>query len=135
MADELISRQKIIKLLELLARHEDDFRQSVILGVVHTIKNIPAVNAVVLPCKVGDTVYVIWGEEIVEATVYCLRPFVYKDHTEFRGNAICVIKDPFFNDGRLMKHDLFVVFGFDTFLTREEAEATLKERREENAAD
>lgn len=46
MADELISRQKIIKLLELLARHEDDFRQSVILGVVHTIKHAPAVDAV-----------------------------------------------------------------------------------------
>lgn len=46
MADDLISRQKIINLLELLARHEDDFRQSVILGVVHTIKHVPAVDAV-----------------------------------------------------------------------------------------
>lgn len=51
MAD-LIDRRKLMKLFESLARHEDDFRQSVILGMVHTIKAVPAVDAVeVVRCK------------------------------------------------------------------------------------
>lgn len=86
---------------------------------------------ILLPCSVGDTVYVIWGNEVVEAVVSCMRPFIAKNYTEFRGNAICTIEDPFFDDGRLMQHELFIVFGFDTFITREEAEAVLDERRNE----
>lgn len=102
--------------------------------VKRIIREIPAVDAVVLPCKVGDTVYVIWGKEVVEAVVHCIRPFIFENQTEFRGNAICTIEDPFFDDGRLMKHELFIVFGFDAFITREEAEAVLDERRSENNA-
>lgn len=37
-ADALISE------LELLARHEDPFRQSIILGVVETIRSIPTID-------------------------------------------------------------------------------------------
>ena len=124
-------------LIDRQAALEKSFDIGIFSNVVsaYDIATLPAVNAVVLPCKVDDTVYVIWGKDIVEATVYCIRPFIFEDHTEFRGNAICVIEDPFFDDGRLMKHDLFIIFGFDAFLTYEEAKAVLKERREENAAD
>lgn len=45
MAD-LIDRQKIIEQLELLAKYEDPYDRSVVLGVVHTIKCAPAVDAV-----------------------------------------------------------------------------------------
>ena len=45
MAD-LISREAVIEQLELLAKYEDSFSQSVILGVVHTIKCAPSVDAV-----------------------------------------------------------------------------------------
>ena len=34
----LIDADSLIEDLELLAKHEENFRQSVILGVVHTIK-------------------------------------------------------------------------------------------------
>ena len=50
--DELISRGALIEQLELLATHEDDWRQSCILGIVHTISKAPAVDAVeVVRCK------------------------------------------------------------------------------------
>lgn len=45
-ADELISRGALIEQLERLAVHEDDWRQSCILGIVHTIAKAPAVDAV-----------------------------------------------------------------------------------------
>ena len=130
MADDLISREAVMDIL-----HEcggDEMYPPNMVEMRGRMQRLSTVDAVMLPCKIGDTVYVIWGVEIVEATVCCHRPFIYKDRTEFRGNAICIIEDPFFNDGRTMKHELFIVFGFDAFLTHEEAEAALKERREEN---
>ena len=42
----LIDANALAKDFELLAKYEDSFRQSVILGVVHTIKARPAVDAV-----------------------------------------------------------------------------------------
>ena len=42
--DELISRGALIDQLERLATHENDWRQSCILGIVHTINNAPAVD-------------------------------------------------------------------------------------------
>ena len=45
----LIDADSLIEDLELLAKHEENFRQSVILGVVHTIKARSTIDAV----KVG----------------------------------------------------------------------------------
>lgn len=81
---------------------------------------------VVPPCKVGDTVYLTYGDCVIEAEVTCIRPFVFKDKTEFRGNAAWRYEDPFYNDGRILEQDMFIVFGKTAFLTREEAEAALK---------
>ena len=112
MADELISREAVIEQLELLAKYEDSFRQSVILGVVHTIKCAPSVNAVVLPCKVGDTVYRLlwshggkkrWNFHIAEQRVKNLHDIV----------------------------DCIEGLNKTVFLTREEAEKAL-EGREDN---
>lgn len=48
----LIDADSLIDDLELLAKHEEDFRQSVILGVVHTIKAQRTIDAVkVVRCK------------------------------------------------------------------------------------
>ena len=48
----LIDVNSLIEDLELLAKHEDSLRQSVILGVVHTIKARSTVDAVeVVRCK------------------------------------------------------------------------------------
>lgn len=43
---EYIEREALVSDLEFLARHQDGFRQSVILGVVHTIKCVPAADVV-----------------------------------------------------------------------------------------
>lgn len=52
MENDLISRSALIEQLERLATHEDDWRQSCILGIVHTIANAPAVDAVeVVRCR------------------------------------------------------------------------------------
>ena len=42
----LIDADVLIEDLELLAKHEESFRQSIILGVVHTIKTQNTVDAV-----------------------------------------------------------------------------------------
>ena len=54
MADEkrLIDANSLIEDLELLAKHEEGFQQSVILGVVHTVKARRTVDAVeVVRCR------------------------------------------------------------------------------------
>lgn len=54
MASEklLIDATPLVEDLELLAKHEDSLRQSVILGVVHKIKTQSSIDAVeVVRCK------------------------------------------------------------------------------------
>ena len=47
-----INADSLIEDLELLANHEESFRQSVILGVVHTVKAQKTIDAVeVVRCK------------------------------------------------------------------------------------
>ena len=47
-----INADSLIEDLELLAKHEESFRQSVILGVVHTVKAQKTIDAVeVVRCK------------------------------------------------------------------------------------
>lgn len=49
---QLIYVNVLVKDLELLAKNEDSFRQSVILGVVQTVKAQPTVDAVeVVRCR------------------------------------------------------------------------------------
>lgn len=43
---EYIEREALVNNLELLARHEDKFRQNVILGIVKTICNTKAADVV-----------------------------------------------------------------------------------------
>lgn len=42
----LIDADSLIEDLEFLAKHEDNFRQSVILGIVHTVKAQKTIDAV-----------------------------------------------------------------------------------------
>lgn len=82
-----------------------------------------------LPCSIGDTVYTVIYQKVYEAEVICIRPFVFKDYVEYRGNVIITFEDPFYHDGRPLEQELFCVFGKDTFLTREEAEKKLEEMK------
>lgn len=86
-----------------------------------------------LPCSIGETVYTVSCKKIYKAEVICIRPFVFKDYVEYRGNVIITFKDPFYKDGRLCKQELFVVFGKDTFITLKEAEKKLEELNGNNS--
>lgn len=58
----LIDANSLIEDLELLAKHEESFRQSVILGVVHTVKAQSTIDAVeVVRCK--DCKHHYWEQE------------------------------------------------------------------------
>lgn len=50
----LIDADSLIKDLEFLAKHEDSFRQSVILGVVHIIKSRIEIDSM-KDCKILET--------------------------------------------------------------------------------
>jgi hypothetical protein len=77
-----------------------------------------------LPCKVGDTIYVIdeWWERTEGKPVhYVVLSEDKVDSFTYYGNIIhidCEISDSFY------------IFGDDAFLTREEAEKRLKELQE-----
>ena len=84
-----------------------------------------------LPCAVGDTVYFIQSKRIYSGQIVLIRPFIHKDNTTFHGNVEYECEDPFYNDGRKMRHQVSVVFqeyGNNTiaYLTKEEAEQALK---------
>ena len=77
-------------------------------------------RVVVLPCKVGDTVYFVNAKHILEFTVvgYAVSEtgvsWVYSEHVDKIGNT----NERTFSPDR---------FGKNTFLTREEAEKALRE--------
>ena len=85
-----------------------------------------------LPCAVGDTVYCLYHEKVIEGTVRLIRPFVSKDDVVFKGNIICEIDSLFWDDGRKEEVELYVVFekpyGMErvAYLSKEEAEQALK---------
>lgn len=106
---------------EILTRTYGPFHQK----IADWLKAEQEGRLVLLPCKVGDTVWLSMYDEVKEAKVVCIRPFVFQDKVEFRGNAEWTGEDPFYNDGRPLTQEVFIVFGKDAFLTREEAEAAL----------
>ena len=86
------------------------------LDYTKLVKEAPAVDAVVLPCKVGDPV---WG----------IRNYKGINHPQ-QGK---VDQMYYTNDMRLhikIKHICIGEWGKKIFLTREEAEAALKKRKE-----
>lgn len=84
------------------------------------------------PCKVGDTVYCIYGEKVIQGTVRLIRPFISEKETIFKGNIICEVDNIFFDDGSKEEIELNIVFKNPygivrvAYLTREEAEQALK---------
>lgn len=74
-----------------------------------------------LPCRIGDTVWNISYGQVYKAKVVCIRPFVFKDHVEYRGNAVITMQYPFYLDGRQLEQEVFIIFDKDTFFTQEDA--------------
>lgn len=92
-----------------------------------------------LPCKVGDTVYLIDRDENNKFKVYegkwervSLVQTSKDGSFNLCGEISYDIYDCFYNDGRIMKHGMYVgqertKIGKVVFLTKEEAEAKLAE--------
>ena len=126
-----IDADKLMKLYENTQELNIDNFYVPIPVVRQNIIDMPTINndnIIVLPCKIGDTVWTVKYKEIYEAEVICIRPFVYKNSTEYRGNVVATLEDPFYDDGRPLKQEWYVVFGKDTFLTKEEAELAIKNK-------
>ncbi len=125
MAD-LISRKALFKAFERAAWYNNADRDEIAEEI---LLQIPTVNAVVLPCKVGDTVYTPqdFGEEY--------RPFVdigkvFAIGIDERNTMWVSVR---YESGLTYYHTSDDI-GKTMFLTREEAEKAL-EGREENAID
>lgn len=113
---------------EKLADYEDAAEQGLLLR---------------LPCKVGDTVYLIDRDENNKFKIYegkWKRVSIVQTSKDgsfkLRGEISYDIYDCFFNDGRTMKHGIYVgqertKIGEVVFFTKEKAEAKLKELRGE----
>lgn len=104
--------------------------------VIDLVKAKEEGRLIVPPCKVGDTVYFIQDKKIYEGVIILIRPFIHKENTVFHGNVKYECEDPFYNDGRTMTHEVFVVFqeygkNLIAYFTREEAEKALAERSKE----
>ena len=110
--------------MEKLADYEDDEEQGLLLR---------------LPCKVGDSVYLVDTDENNRLQVYegkwrrvSLVQTSKNSSFELCGEISYDIHDCFYNDGRTMQQGMYVGqdstrIGKVVFLTREEAEARLAE--------
>lgn len=89
-------------------------------------------GVIVPPCKVGQTVYVIYRQKVIDGKVCLIRPFISEKETVFKGNIVCVVDNIFRDDGSKEKIELYVVFekpyGIEriAYLTKEEAEQALR---------
>lgn len=93
-------------------------------------------GVIVPPCKVGDTVYCIYSEKVIQGNVRLIRPFISEKETVFKGNIICEVDNIFLDDGSKEEIELYVVFekpyGIEriAYLTKEEAEQALRKEDE-----
>lgn len=118
------SESNLTEILEKLGKYEDAEEKGLLLR---------------LPCEVGDTVYLIDKDENNRLQVYegkwrrvSLVQTSKNSSFELCGEISYDIHDCFYNDGRTMEQGMYVGqestrIGKVVFLTREEAEAKLKE--------
>lgn len=121
------------RLIELLEKtFAEQYEKRGLLTAPHTADYLLTNGVIVPPCNVGDTVYIIFQEKVIQGTVRLIRPFISKEETVFKGNIICEI-DSFFIEGKKEQQEFYVVFvkpyGIEriAYLTREKAEQALKE--------
>lgn len=106
-------REKLIELLKELEteKYLDTYEEQ----ADHLLAN----GVIVLPCKVGDTVYDIYEAKVNgEGEIRALKVTDIRIHLDKRSKAWLIIGGYYFAVGD---------FGKTVFLTREEAEAALKE--------
>ena len=124
------------RLIELLKSPTEPWDYILCKSNIEALADYLLANGVIVPpCNVGDTVYCIYGEKVIQGTVRLIRPFISEKETIFKGNIICEVDNIFFDDGSKEEIELYVVFenpyGIErvAYLTREEAEQKLKEAK------
>ena len=108
MSDELIRKIDVLDLLNSLDLNLIDYGSY--SQLFDTVDNMPPVNAVELPCKVGDKIFEVYRCKIYEQTV---KGFTTSDRVELIN---CETKN-------FYRFEL----GKKAFLTREEAEKALED--------
>ena len=114
-------------------KYEFDVINEIVKDVSLILDKIEKGTLIELPCKVGDTVYCIEHNTIHECVVKTVKSLTYESQTIFFVEVECEIVDPFYSDGRKLKHGIYAVWEIEwgshyrAFPTKEEAEAKLKE--------
>lgn len=122
---ELIRKSDVLNLLNKtkVASWYDNFAGAVLIAIHDAVEDMPPVNAVELPCKVGDTIFTTNGGIINESRV--------KRITIFKDGCLLTIKDfRLGNDFMIEEWDIDPSDENDskyTFFTREEAEKALED--------
>lgn len=78
-----------------------------------------------LPCLVGDTVWTIMYNTIIEAKIICIKPLI-RNAKENQFKIVAAITDRTSLNGRLLGHEVYCELGEDTFFAREDAEKKLE---------
>lgn len=126
-------REKLIELLDIAFLDSDD--NYGIPNREQVADHLLANGVVVLPYKVGDTVYAIYGGKVYECRVSQTRTFQQENgDMTYAGNAIFEVENLFYRDGR--KDEVTIAVRFypkgtyhDCYDTREEAERVLAKQK------
>ena len=105
----MTDRERLIRLMQEASQSKSDYAGNIGLGQIadYLLEH----GVIVLPCKVGDTIYQIDGVRIYASTIYEIT------YTE---NKVIFVTENVVFDERAINNSIF--------LTREEAEKALKER-------
>ena len=125
MRDRLIELITKSHCVDTWNHYTDDFKEP---NPIYELADLLLADGVIVPpCKVGDTVYVIFEKKIYEAIVEQLTVSdVLKGKRIIRIRAEFEIEDWFYNDSRKTTYGIYRDWQDDIFLTKEEAEAALK---------
>ena len=126
MSDELIRKSDVLNLLNDLGLNLINY--DIYSQLFNTVDNMPPINAVELPCKVGDTVYKIIVDCGWEGSLMCPFAGGYgcpRCEGRFEGKCKAYIETIQFNLIHLNS------IGESIFLTYGEAEKALEELKNE----
>lgn len=128
-------RDRIVELLNnypCMSTAEDMFIES----ISDDLSDYLIANGVIIPpCKVGEIVYCIYNDQVIQGIVRIIRPSISKEEIIFKGSIIVELDSFFYDDGRKEKFELYVVFEKPyecdrvAYLTKDQAEQKLKEMR------
>ena len=128
----MTERERLIEILTEI--FDEQYEKMRMITPQHTADHLLANGVIVPPCKVGDTVYCVEHKSIHAGIVTSVKSIAHVNDMKFIVHVECEIKDPFYNDGRKMKHGIVAVWGIEwgswhmAFPTIEEAEKALEER-------